>query len=379
MTRRSAVLPSLLVLAVAVGAWLALRSLRSDEGASAGETLSDRRERVESLNLAAKEDLLEHWKRFSQMDREEQDQVRRLHAQLEDDEHSAALRRVMLNYYDWVKTLPRWQQEEIREMPPERRVQQVKKVLEQQAQKAGKGPPLAEAMRSYRNWKGPLQPKGKRSAWLSPQDVEGLLEWFDGYVRRHGTQVLEKLPETQRQRISRELEQTKDVLRRQETLTAVWLRWLLDNPGKVPVPAEAELAELRAKLSPETRRRLESQPPEQQWRTLSSLVPLFALQQYAARRVDGALPAVSEEELAHFFEKELNARQRDQLLSLPGEEMTRELWRMYIRWKLPQLPYADRGSKDKHRTGGPRARNPGGTAKPSSPAPPANAEEADKR
>ncbi len=86
---------------------------------------------------------------------------------------------------------------------------------------------------------------------------------------------------------------------------------------------------------------------------------MFVLQQYAARRMDGVFPAVTEEELAQFFEKELKPMQRDQLLNLPADDMARELWRMYLRWKLAQLP----GPKD--RQPGPAAgKPPRGPARP---------------
>ncbi len=334
-----------LAVGIAVGAmalagtclwWLA-------SGALAEDPLADRRARVESLSAAAKEDLLEHYRRFAKLDPVEQERICQLHAELEQDPESAELRRVMLNYYDWLKTLPPYQQAELRELPPARRVQHVKRLLEQQQQhshKKLKGPALADALRDYRLGKGPLQPGGKRSAWLSPQDVEGILQWFDRYVGRHGAQILEALPEAQRKQFGRELAQTKDPLRRHEIFMSMWLRIQLENAAKVPPPSPDDLADLRSRLSPDTRRRLAERSPAEQWRTISSVVPLFVLQQYAARRMDGALPAVTEEELAQFFEKELKPWQRDQLLSLPSDDMTRELWRAYIRWKLSQLPRA---------------------------------------
>ncbi len=341
--------------------WLAAR-------ARADDTLAERRLRVESLSLAAKEDLLEHYRRFTTLDPSEQERIRRVHEELEQDPNGAELRRVMLNYYDWLKTQPPYQQAELRELPPARRVQQVKRLLEQQQQKKPKGPALADALRDYRLWKGPLQPGG-RSAHLSPQDVEGILQWFDSYVSSHGAQLLEALPEAQRKQFGRELAQAKDPLRRHEMFMSMWLRIQLDNPAKVPPPSAADLADLRWRLSADTRRRLEERPPAEQWRIVSSVVPLFVLQQYAARRIDGALPAVTEEELAQFFEKELKPWQRDQLLSLPGEDVTRELWRAYLRWKLSQLPRppgraaADAGVRAK-RADGARSRTGPGPSRP---------------
>ncbi len=327
--------------------------------AQADETLQMRRAKIESLSPAAKEALLERYRRFMRLDPAEQDRVRRLHAALAQDPQRPELRQVMLHYYDWLKTLPPYQQAELRELAPAQRVQQIKRLLEWQAQRRGKSPALAESLRDYRLGRRLLPPAGKRGAWLSPQDIEALLQWFERYVARHADQILRLLPEAQRKQLARELAQTQDPLRRHELLIAMWLRWQLDNPGKVPLPDAEDLAELRSHLSPETRRRLQQRPPPEQWRLLSSVIPMFVLQQYAARRMDGVFPAVTEEELAQFFEKELKPMQRDQLLNLPADDMARELWRMYLRWKLAQLP----GPKD--RQPGPAAgKPPRGPARP---------------
>lgn len=327
--------------------------------ARADETLQERRAKIEALSPAGKEALLERYRRFVRLDASEQDRVRRLHAALAQDPQGAELRQVMLHYYEWLKTLPPYQQAELRELAPAARVHEVKRLLDWQAQRRGKVPALAESLRDYRLGRGLLQPAGKRGAWLSPQDIEGLLQWFERYVARHADQILRLLPEPQRQQLGRELAQTKDPLQRHELLIAMWLRWQLDNPGRVPPPDAQDLADLRSHLSPETRRRLEQRPLPEQWRLLSSVIPLFVLQQYAARRMDGAFPAVTEEELAQFFEKELKPMQRDQLLNLPAEDMARELWRMYLRWKLAQAPRAK-----ERRAGAPPGEAPRPAARP---------------
>lgn len=354
-----------LVAVAAAAVWWLVARARADE------TLQVRRAKIESLSPAAKEALLERYQRFIRLDPGEQERVRRLHAALVQEPQSAELRQVMLHYYDWLKTLPPYQQAELRELAPVARVQQIKRLLEWQAQRRGKTPALAESLRDYRLGRGLLQPAGKRGAWLSPQDVEGLLQWFERYVARHADQILRLLPEPQRKQLGRELAQTQDPLRRHELLIAMWLRWQLDNPGRVPPPDPQDLADLRSHLSPETRRRLEQRSLPEQWRLLSSVIPLFVLQQYAARRMDGAFPAVTEEELAQFFEKELKPMQRDQLLNLPADDMARELWRMYLRWKLTQVPRAKERRPGAAPGEAPRpAARPKGAPKAPSPKPP---------
>jgi hypothetical protein len=318
--------------------------------AGAEESKAERRTRVESLPPGAKEDLLEHFQRFERLEPSEQERLRRLNQEVESDPHAAELRHVMQRYYDWLKTLPPYQQAELRDLPPAERVAQIKRILDEQYRKnPNKGPHLRELARNAKLKPGQPQPKGPSKA--APEDIEGLLSWIDRYAKQYDKGFLEKLPPPQRE----ELAQVKDPLRRQELLGLMWLRWQLDNPGKAPPLSDRDLADLRAKLSPATRKRLESRPAAEQWRVVSGLIPRFMLHQYAARRVD-ALPRVNTEELSEFFEHHLTAKQRDQLLSMPSEEMLRELWKMYFRWKAPETPHP--------------AKRPGG-AGPKNVAPPA--------
>jgi len=301
------------------------------------ETLAERRARVETLGSAEKQELLEHQKRFLKLEPAEQERLRRLSRQVDDDPQAAELRRVMQRYYDWLKTLPPYQRAQLAELPPEARVKRVQQLLTEPARKGGRSTAWAElARREWRSggfpdrrWRPPKRP--------DPADVAGLFAWMDDYAKRHGKQLLEKLPGPQRGRLLQGLATEKDVLRRNEMLGWIWLWWQLDNRGKAPALSEKELADLRSRLSLATRERLESKPPAAQWRTISAMLTTYMLQQYSARHTGAPLPSVTDEELAQFFERELTEKQRDDLLNMPGEEMQRQLWRMYVGWKLRQF------------------------------------------
>jgi hypothetical protein len=95
---------------------------------------------------------------------------------------------------------------------------------------------------------------------------------------------------------------------------------------------EADLANLRAALSPEVRLYLESLPKAKQWQQII-LWMRHAMRQQHAR---GNLSIVDDERLVDFFEK-LPDDERDRLLNLSGDEMQRELQRLYlIRPKPPE-------------------------------------------
>ena len=65
----------------------------------------------------------------------------------------------------------------------------------------------------------------------------------------------------------------------------------------------------------------------------------------------GPLPEEHEQRLAQFFEEKLTSRQQEDLLDLPGDEMMRELRRMYL---MQFGPPQSRGP----RPGGPRHGTP---------------------
>jgi hypothetical protein len=184
--------------------------------------------------------------------------------------------------------------------------------------------------------------------------MEGLFAWMDDYTKRHTDQMLEKLPTKDQERVRQELKRVTDPVRRQELIGWLWLWWQLDNRGKPPSFDDRELAELRSRLSPATREKLQSRPPAEQWRAISGLFTSFMLRQYSARHAGVPIQSATEKELADFFEHELTPQQRESLTNLSPDEMQQALWRMYLRWKLSQLPPLRPG----------RDKRPGGKAAP---------------
>jgi hypothetical protein len=325
----------------------------------AGEDLARRRAQVEALSPVDKEELLEHQKRFARLSPDEQERLRRLNLQIDQSAQGPELRGTMRRYYDWLKMLPPGQQAELSDLRRADRAARIKKLLDEQAKKAAGRPGLPEFARG--DWRN--APAGLRGAAggprLNPQDVDALLEWLDKYVGRQGKRFLENLPESKRREIEQLARLTDDPVRRHEILAMMWLRWQLDRPGKMPLVSDKDLAELRAKLSPETSKRLESKSADEQRRMISGMIPVYMFRQYAVRGGGRGVPQVSEEELAEFFEKELSAEERDRLLSLPGDDVQRELWRMYVRWKMDKLsPHGGRREGRPPRTGAPKGPGP---------------------
>ncbi|MGO8746452.1 MAG: hypothetical protein ACLQNE_10720 [Thermoguttaceae bacterium] len=295
--------------------------------------LVERRAEIDAFSPAQREELRERQKRFVNFSPAEQQRIRGMYEELEQDPQSTPLRRVMKNYYGWLKTLPAYQQAELHELQPTDRIKRIKRILAEQIKKKGTLPPMLLA-RGFPDGNRAKDAAAEDSRRLSPADVEALLKWIDEYSRRPGAKFLANLPP----QLRNELKQVPrtDPARRHELLAVVWLRWQLDNPGKVLPITDEDLKNLTAKLSPQMRKRLEGRPAAEQWQVISSQIPLFMFQQNAARP-DATLRIASEDEVARFFEKELSSSERDRILDLPSEDMMRELWRMYVRWELKTL------------------------------------------
>jgi len=317
---------------------LAFWVLAAPSGGRAEDTPAERRARIDSLTAAQKQELWENEERFLKMEPAERERLRQLSRQVETDPEGPELRRVMQRYYDWLKTLPPYQRAELQGLSPEDRIRRIQAILADQSRKSGRGGVWGEfARREWRTGEFPGGPKRTPSR-LDPADLEGLFTWLDGYVKGHTKQILEKIPPAHRDRVEKELAQRTDPVRRQELIGWIWLWWQLDSRGKLPSLSDQEVAELLSKLSPATRKKLESLPATAQRRAVSGLFSSFMLHQDAARHADVRLPSASEETLAQFFERELKPEERERLLTLSGEEMQQALWRMYLRWRIPRLP-----------------------------------------
>jgi len=276
----------LLLLAAAVGS------------ARAEETLPERRQRMAAMSATQREQLMHRQTQFAAMDPDEQQRLRQLHAQLECDPAAPQLRQVMQHYSDWLKTLPPQRRDELLELEPAERIKRIKKLL------------LEHASRPARR--------------LNEQDAAGLVRWMECYAAASEDHVLQSLPESRREQIQR----MNPAMRRRVVIWSLGQRWQAAPPGGVPLN-EDELADLRAHLSPASRERLKTKTPAEQWKTICGWIRTV-FRQLATRHADDSLSMVAESDIAAFFEHDLTDEQRDRLLGMPGEDMHRELRRLYL-------------------------------------------------
>ncbi len=304
--------------------------------------LKERLDQFMAMTPAQQADLMEHRRQLAKLDPAKQERLRSLCQELNDRSNAEELRKVMRHYYDWLTTLRPSVQAELLELPRGQRVARIQQMLEaEQAKKASKGRDF-QAMGWADPYRRAILQSGGPARFFNPDDMEGLLQWLDNYVAGHGTELLKEIISApHREELKKQLAQIpgiKDTLHRHEVVATLMLRWQLDHPGTMPKLEDSDLEEMRARLSERTRERLQRQPMAEQWRNASGLIGLFVVSQRGPHGAHPQVTAVGDDELAQFFEKELSAKDREWLLSLPGggERISQELLRRYIYRKLYQ-------------------------------------------
>jgi hypothetical protein len=305
------------------------------------EALKERLDQFMAMTPAQQADVMEHRRLLAKLDPVEQARLRSLWQEIDERPNADELRKVMRRYYDWLTTLAPSVQAELLELPRKERVARIQQMLEDEAKRASKGPG-SRATGGADPYRRAVSQYGGRAWFFNPVDMVGLLEWLDTYVAKHGTELLKEIiSPPHREELKKQIAQIagiKDTLHRHELVATLMLRWQLDHPGKMPALEDRDLQEMRARLSERTRERLQRQPMAEQWRNASGLIGLFVVSQRGPHGAHTQVTAVGDDELVQFFEKELSAKDRDWLLSLPGggERISQELLRTYIYRKLYQ-------------------------------------------
>ncbi len=276
----------------------------SGDEAPPDESLAQRRQRVENMNPSEQEQLARLQDRFIALDRDQRKRLQRLDEAIQGAADARQLRQVMRRYCEWLTTLPSYTRAELAELAPADRIKAVETRLDEQA-------------REGRNR-------------LGGKDADALLRWMNGYATRHAAQLLESLPEPQRKKLA----ELSPPMRQRMVFWQMWQRWQAAGPGQAPpLATDDDLKRLREQLTPETRKLLETKPAAEQWQLVAGWMRHAARQHAATRAMHGPLPKADDERLMNFFENKLPDPERDRLLGLPGEEMQRELQRLYLRAK----------------------------------------------
>ncbi len=304
-------------------------------GGSTGPlSLSERRAYVERLSPDEKQQLLTELERFRELPEPEQQRLRALSAALEAAPDADELRQTLDAYQEFLSQLPALKRSELLQLESAARLKQIRQWLTQPHDS------------SPRQWNAPR---------LNDADREAVAAWVE-------QQALSLVPSDKRV----EFEKMTREERRRMLGRMMQQRLASNDPSqRMGPPWARDLQPLRDKLSPEARERLDQAEasPNRSGVWMNWLGQSLGM---------GPNP----EQFKQFYSRDLPADERQRLLSLPADEMQREMRRMYLeRGENPAAPLRREGPLPKGlpRTGPPPqdGRPPRmGEDRPSKPMPP---------
>lgn len=298
--------------------------LSGSDGASenaaiaANESWERRQQRIQSMSPSQQEQIVRLQERFAGLDPKQQQELRRLDQEFQKATDSRQLRQIMGRYCEWVKVFPSYTRAELAEMGVTERLKAVKKRLDEQAR--------------------------EQRQYLSEKDLETLRAWVRDCAARYEAQFVKTMSNQQRKKYA-ELPPAEQQR---------WMFWQLlqaTATGKATsLLTVADLSRLRMELSPELRKQLDSTPAGKQWQQVAAWLRHLLRQRFAGRPEHDSASKIDDERLVDFFEHKLSDKERDRLLSLPGEEMQRELQRLY-RMRPEGAMHRPEGPKHKKQPG----------------------------
>lgn len=278
-------------------------------------SLADRRMLVEHMTAAEKEELQEKQQRFSAFLKAEQGRLRRLHDELQMDAEAPQLRGAMSAYYEWFLKLSPPQRASLASADTSARVEKVKSLR-------------AEEVR-------------RTADRAEPEDLETIAAWLESHIY---------------ERMLPDRKAATDALEAGDRRGAIMLWAMLSPrlPGSPPRQPELNattIAELREKLSPAGKAKLDALDSEEaQRRVLIGREgwdgwTSQAMRDSVRRYFEALIADVPEEDLVAFFEQ-LPEKDRDELQKMSSDYKDHRLRLMYVlAHRKERLPDHVRGMK----------------------------------
>lgn len=279
----------------------------------ADDLLEARLKRIEEMSPAEKAELFQKKKRFDDLTAQEQERIRKLHAEVEARSDRDELVNVMKIYHDWLRTLTTNQRAILRAKPDEeQRVAYIKQIVAEQQRAA---------------WR-------KLAEQASPGDLDVVFNWLKEFVQRNQ----EKLAPGELGKRLAELDEDR------QTLVLIHLMYAARFPGALrPGREDVEKLLENEDLSEDAKSFFKAtEDPQRRYQ----LIAIWSRAAWWSK----AFPNVTTEQLASFFEK-LPAEERDRLELMPPAERDAELRLLYARvnflrrGELGDHPWGRRGSR----------------------------------
>ncbi len=318
--------------------------------AAAADDLDERRREIAALSPADQQELLRRHERFLALPEAEQERLREMQAAIDSDPQAERLRKVLAGYHEWLKTLTAGERAELAAKPPAERVREIQKIMHRQ-----------EVLR--------------RNELLNRHDKREVTQWIEDVLWRQREQLIAGM-DPRRQKWFKQ--QGQDGQRR--ALVSEAIGKSRHNRGQSQVEiTEGDVQRLAQRLSERPQAELAKQADLAGKR---NIVGGWVFTTWIERMDYGRGPRrpapLPEADVAQFFENELPAPKRDELMSLPQNEARDQLRRMY--WDRdqrgsffrdgrpgrggprgdrprPDGEFSDRDRRERHGPGGPM---PGG-------------------
>ncbi|MBL8830022.1 MAG: hypothetical protein JNM18_23790 [Planctomycetaceae bacterium] len=258
----------------------------------AADSLADRQAKLAALPADAQQQLLVKFERFRQLPAAEKQRLHELHRAIETDPARDELLATLDRYSEWLQTLSAAQRAELAHLLSAERIERVRQLMQER--------------------RGPLFPSYRP---LSPEDREVVRAWIE-------KQALANLPADRRA----EFDQLSDEERRRALMRAFMQRFQpFDQQRRPTLAGLGEVVSLIDQLSEPVRNEFVRAEPAQKVGILSGWV------------MQSIGMSITEQQLRKHFDHDLSPAEQQRLLALPGDEMQRELRRMYFRAKGNEL------------------------------------------
>ncbi len=268
-----------------------------NEASGANESRERRLQRIQSMSPSQLEEIVRLQERFGYLDVRQQQELRRLDQEFQKAPDSPQLLQIMGRYCQWLKAFSSYTRAELAEMNAVERLKAVKKRLDDQAR--------------------------EQRQRVSEKDLETLRAWVRDCAERYEAQFLKTMSSQQRKKYA-------DLSPAERQRWMFWQLMQATATGKATsLLTVADLARLRMDLSPELRKQLDAIPATKQWPLVAAWLRHLMKQHLGSKPEQRPAVKIDDEQLVQFFEHQLSDQERDRLLSLPGEEMQRELQRLY--------------------------------------------------
>lgn len=286
-----------------------------------------------------REERLRKKRRFDRLAEEEQARLREFHRVLNADPKKEQLTRVMHAYEEWLKNLRPGERAELLSLPPDERIDMIRKILKEEAN---------ERLKRY-----------ARSS-LTGKDAEVLNAWFADVIAKRSAELETRLTSKDR----REIGGSEN--RKYFRLRMIWVQLPPTDMGL----EEAEIADLQSKLSDKANAVIDEQSDS--LKRDQMVKELINASRFSRNRGFGGFE-VPEEELWKLYSS-LDAKTRADLDGMSSGRMRGELFRLYFfRRRGPtgsfngQRGGSNRGGSSRSGRGGEETReNPKDGAEPES-------------